>query len=115
MKGLRWEFLDEPAGSARLLVIRDIRLALGKYNHDLADVLFRIPAGFPTALLDMFWVAPVLTLRGGGAPRASDAQEEHEGRAWQRFSRHLPGGRWRPGIDSLKTYLALVLGELCQP
>jgi hypothetical protein len=115
LKGLRWEFLQEPAGSDRLLVVRDVRLAAGKYNVDGADVLFRIPAGFPTALLDMFWVCPVLALKNGSAPAASTERVTHEGRLWQRFSRHLPDGRWRPGVDSLKTYLPLVFGELCQP
>jgi hypothetical protein len=115
MKGLRWEFLAEAAGSDRLLVIRDVPLAPGKYNHETADVLFRIPGGFPTALLDMFWVTPVLSFAGGGTPPAATERATHESRTWQRFSRHLPSGRWRPGVDSLKTYLPVVFGELCQP
>lgn len=114
-KGLRWEFLEEAAGSDRLLVLRNIRLAPDKYDHDTADILLRIPAGFPTALLDMFWVCPFLTLKGGGIPPAATERATHENRVWQRFSRHLPNGRWRPGVDSLKTYLPLVFGELCQP
>src|SRR5581483_8267120 len=107
--------LNEAAGSDRLLVIRDVRLAAGKYDHEAADVLFRIPAGFPTAVLDMYWVCPVLTLKSGGAPAAATERATHENRLWQRFSRHLPDGRWRPGADSLKTYLPVVFGELCQP
>ena len=114
-KGLRWAFLEEPAGSDRLLVIRGVTLAPGKYDHEKADVLFRIPAGFPTALLDMYWVYPVLSLTTGGEPAASTVRAAHEGRVWQRFSRHLPDSRWRPGVDSLKTYLPVVFGELCQP
>lgn len=114
-KGLRWEFVEEAAGSDRLLVIRDVRLAPGKYDREVADVLFRIPAGFPTALLDMYWVSPILTLKNGGAPAASTDRATHENRVWQRFSRHLPNGRWRPGADSLKTYLPVVFGELCKP
>lgn len=114
-KGLRWEFLEEAAGSDRLLVIRDVRLAAGKYDRETADVLFRIPAGFPTSLLDMYWVSPVITLKNGAAPAASTDRATHENRVWQRFSRHLPNGLWRPGVDSLKTYLPVVFGELCQP
>jgi hypothetical protein len=112
-KGFRWEFL--PEAPQQLLVLRDVRLADGKFDHDVADILIRIPPGFPMALLDMYWVAPVVRLRGGALPVNADQYETHEGRTWQRFSRHLPGGRWRPGVDSLKTYLPLVLGELCQP
>lgn len=114
-KGLRWELLEEAAGSDGLLVIRDVRLAPGKYDREVADVLFRIPAGFPTALLDMYWVSPILTLKDGSAPAASTVRATHENRVWQRFSRHLPNGRWRPGADSLKTYLPVVFGELCKP
>jgi len=59
---------------------------------------------------DMFWVSPTIRLRTGTYPPASETFETFLGRTWQRFSRHLPS--WRPGIDSLRSFLPLVLAEL---
>jgi hypothetical protein len=70
------------------------------------ELLLLIPFGYPDTQLDMFWVNPSVTLRGA-APQATGA-EAHLGRQWQRFSRHLPQGAWRPGVDGLQSYLALL-------
>lgn len=112
-KNFVYEFLPGNA-SERLLVLRGIRLAPGRYNHEVVDVLVKIPPGYPVTLLDMFWVFPALRYADGRTPQAADTYESHEGRSWQRFSRHLPPGSWRPGIDSLRTFLPRVLAELTQ-
>ena len=71
-----------------------------------ADLLLRLPIGFPDATPDMFWVSPTLTAKGAAIP-GTEVIENHVGRAWQRWSRHI-GGQWRPGVDNLETYLAYV-------
>lgn len=71
-----------------------------------ADLLLRLPIGFPDATPDMFWVSPNLTARGTAIPGTEHA-ENYLGRRWQRWSRHI-GAQWRPGIDNLETYLAYV-------
>lgn len=71
-----------------------------------ADLLLRLPIGFPDATPDMFWVAPALTAKGAAIP-GTEVTENHVGRSWQRWSRHI-GGQWRPGVDNLETYLAYV-------
>lgn len=75
-------------------------------DRSKADLLLRLPIGFPDATPDMFWVSPVLTAKGAAIPGA-EVIENHVGRAWQRWSRHI-GGQWRPGVDNLETYLAYV-------
>lgn len=77
-------------------------------GHDLrrVDLLLRLPMGFPDATPDMFWLSPALTSNGAAIP-GTEVTENHVGRAWQRWSRHI-GGEWRPGVDNLETYLAYV-------
>jgi Prokaryotic E2 family E len=110
-KGFRWELLPE-ARAEQLLVLRGVTLAAGKYDRAEVDVLVKIPPGYPVASLDMFWVHPELHLANGTCPPSANCFEEHEGRKWQRFSRHLRG--WRPGIDSLDSFLRVALKELVE-
>jgi hypothetical protein len=111
-KGARWELLTEP-GTEQLLVLKGVRLATSKYDQTEVDVLVKIPAAYPLAALDMFWVCPQIRLAGGTLPPSADCFELHEGRQWQRFSRHLQG--WRPGVDSLDSFLRIALRELTEP
>ena len=111
-KGHSWELLEEPAAE-QLLVLRGVRLSPGKYDSDSVDVLVKIPPGYPVAALDMFWVCPQIHLASGSIPPNAECLELHEGRQWQRFSRHLQG--WRPGVDSLDSFLAIALRELAEP
>lgn len=112
-KGFAFEILP-PVGNDQLLVLRSVRLATGKFDHDQVDVLIKLPPGYPVTVLDMFWVYPRLRNANGSSPPAADTLEAIGDRTWQRFSRHLPGGAWRPGTDSLRTYLPRVLVELTQ-
>ncbi len=72
------------------------------------DLLLRLPAGFPDAAPDMFWCDPPVARTDEIAIPAADQYEEHLGRRWQRFSRHLSPGEWRPGIDSIDSFIALI-------
>lgn len=70
-------------------------------------LMIKIPAQYPQAKLDMFWTWPHLKdKRTGKDPDRASVVEPHFGRQVQRFSRHLP--QWRPGVDSLAGYLALI-------
>jgi Prokaryotic E2 family E len=113
-KGYTFELLAE-GGSDQLVMLRGIQLFPGRFDLPATDVLVKLPPGYPATPLDMFWVFPALRYRAGGVPPSADTYESHEGKAWQRFSRHLPGGAWRPGIDSLRTFLPRFLAELTQP
>lgn len=71
------------------------------------ELLIRLPSGFPDVGPDMFWFAEPVTRLNGAAIPATDVNETHLGRNWQRWSRHI-GARWRPGIDDLRSYLRYI-------
>lgn len=83
-----------------------------RYDQPQAEIALKIPTGYRMTPWDMFWVSPAIRLRTGAYPPASETFETFLGRSWQRFSRHLPS--WRPGVDSLRSFLPLVLSELTQ-
>lgn len=109
--GLTWELLPDPQGAA-CLVVKEFNVAAGGFTPAATDLMIRIPAQYPMTPLDMWYCDPPVRLAASGqfAP-ATQVMESHLGRSWQRFSRHLNGG-WRPGIDSLRSYFALIQREL---
>jgi hypothetical protein len=99
---------DEEMGC---LVITGYALAPGKYDRDTVDLLICIPKGYNDAKLDNYYVDPPVRLKASGQyPQNADYFEDHAGRKWQRFSRHLP--QWRAGIDTLRNFLPFVHREL---
>lgn len=108
-KHLEFETLEE-AGHV-CVVIREVRLPPG-FDHETTDILIRLPAGYPDAAPDMFWCDPPVHRADGTSVPASELMEPHLGRSWQRFSRHLTPGTWRPGVDRLASFLALIMEDL---
>lgn len=82
------------------------------YNLTASDLLLRLQPGFPDVPPDMWWFCPAIRRADGGVIQATDVIERHLGRDWQRWSRHLNGGQWRSGVDSLESFLALIRREL---
>ena len=60
----------------------------------------------------MWWFNPAIMRPDGQAISQTQVSEQYLGRVWQRWSRHLQPGQWQPGVDSLKSYVALVAKEL---
>ena len=81
-------------------------------NVKQSDLLLRLASGYPDIAPDMWWFNPSVVRSDGHAFKQTEVQEHYLGRSWQRWSRHLDAGHWRPGIDNLETYLALVQKEL---
>jgi hypothetical protein len=81
------------------------------YQPTQADLLIRLPAGYPQANPDMFWTRPDIMLANGAVPQAASAHESYLGQSWQRWSRHW-GAAWRAGLDTLRTFIAAVQAEL---
>ena len=92
------------------LVIYDYPLPNG-YLPQQADLLLRLPQGFPDAAPDMFWFCPEVSYADGRMPPNTGDRLPWAGRTWQRWSRHLATA-WRPGIDNLQTYLRLIRTDL---
>lgn len=82
------------------------------YLPGVADLLLRLPSGYPDLPPDMWWFSPGLQLASGRRIQATEVTEHHLGRQWQRWSRHFTTGQWQSGVDGLESFLALVRGEL---
>jgi len=98
-------------GGMIAIVIPSFALPNG-FTATAADLLLRLAPGYPDVQPDMWWFEPAVRRTDGQAIAATQSQEVHLGRTWQRWSRHLNPGQWRSGIDSLESYLALVRKEL---
>src|ERR1700688_3472078 len=109
-KGLEYDVMADQG--LICVVVKGYPLPPG-YDRESTDLLLRLPQGFPDAQPDMFWCDPPVRVATSGAfPQAADLMETYMGRTWQRFSRHLSAGVWRPGTDSLGSYMTLVRTEL---
>lgn len=90
------------------VTIRDYPLTAG-LTPAVNELLIRLPSGFPDVGPDMFWFADAVSRVDGAEIPAVQVTENHLGRSWQRWSRHI-GGRWRPGVDDLRSYMAYIGG-----
>lgn len=110
-KGYDWSLI--PDGDGALLIVKAFAVSGAKYDQDRVDLMIRIPPQYNMAKLDMWYVSPALRLRATSQyPHQAAVFETHDGRSWQRFSRHLPDGVWRAGIDGLPMFFTFIFGEL---
>lgn len=77
-----------------------------------ADLLLRFAPGYPDVQPDMWWFEPAAFRSDGKPIPATRVTEHYFGKQWQRWSRHLEPNQWRPGVDSIQTYLTLVKKSL---
>lgn len=84
----------------------------GGYDNKSADLLIRLPAGYPDVPPDMWWFDPAVCLADGSEIQATEVREDYLGRKWQRWSRHFQEGQWQSGIDGLESYMALINREV---
>ena len=109
LKERSFDYQLKQAGGEIHLVLRDWAFPAA-YNPRSADLLIRIPAGYPLSQLDMFWTFPDIKLASGGWPQAAEVHEINDGRNWQRWSRHTQ--EWRAGVDNLRTFITAVTMEI---
>jgi hypothetical protein len=76
-----------------------------------ADLMIRLPSGFPSAHPDMFWTSPDVKLISGKYPLQCANHQTYLGKDWQRWSRHW-NHPWRAGTDGLNTYLAAIINDI---
>src|SRR3954468_24399328 len=101
-----YDHIIERVGAETHVIIK--AFPLPRFNPKTADLLIVIPNGYPNAKLDMWWTYPDVSLPNGGLPLKADVHQEfvHQQfgrRNWQRWSRHIADGKWRPGVDNLRT------------
>jgi len=110
-RGFDWAAVPDPGGSA-CIIVRGFLVSGGGFTPERTDLLVRIPPQYPITPLDMWYCDPPIRVAASGQfAQASEVMEQHLGRTWQRFSRHLSNG-WRPGVDNLRSYFALIQREL---
>jgi len=102
--GIAYDLFQE--GGQAGVVLRGFPLPAGRYDHERADILVQLPAGYPDACPDMFFADPWIRFPDGRTPPAADVHQTFAGRTWQRWSRHSQ--EWRPGIDGLRTMVARI-------
>lgn len=89
------------------LVITGYPLPAG-YDHETADLLLHLPGAWPDGTPDMFFLFPHVRIKATNAwPEAAASFPVIGDRTWQQWSRHFQNA-WRPGVDTLATYLAIV-------
>ena len=93
------------------VLLRDYALPNG-YDRGTSDLLLRLNPGFPDVQPDMWWFDPPVRRANGVPIPQTDLTEHYLGRSWQRWSRHLQAGQWRPGIDTLQSFLAVIRADL---
>jgi hypothetical protein len=94
-------------GGALRVVVQDWLLPPG-YSVSSVSANVRIEPGYPDAQIDMVYFFPALALQSG-RPIGALAQDQFDGKTWQRWSRHrTPANPWRPGTDNLSTHFALI-------
>jgi hypothetical protein len=123
-----WAFLKEKHPIARVYEVgNEVHVLLPSftfpdaYNPRSADLLVRLPAGYPDAKPDMFWTNPGVRLVSGAwptrcehheLPGSGDGVEVYNKIAWQRWSRHSNPADWRSGVDGLRNYIGTIKREL---
>ena len=107
--GLNYSVVGE--ANMTCVVVRGYQLPDG-YHPQQSDLLLRLNPGYPDVQPDMWWFDPPVRLSDGRTAPATEVVEQHVGRAWQRWSRHFNPGQWRPGVDSLESFFALIRMEL---
>lgn len=106
-----FQYTEAVEGGMTCVVLRDFPLPDG-LRPARSDLLLRLAPGYPDIAPDMWWFDPPI-LRPDGFPiPQTQVYEPYLGRTWQRWSRHFDAGQWRPGVDSLESFLALVRREV---
>ncbi len=102
------ELSDQPDGWS-FLIICNYALPAG-FQPSRVRLLLKLPPGFPDAAPDMFWVQPAVKAPNGSLPRGTSMERLLDS-DWQRFSWHLAGGAWKPGVSTLRDFLRCVAGR----
>lgn len=108
-QGFPWVIHED--GGMTCVEISNFRLPDG-YTQPSATLLLRLNPAFPDVPPDMWWFNPPALRRDGVAIKATEHTEQHLGRSWQRWSRHLQPTQWQSGVDSMESFLAIIRREL---
>lgn len=106
---LEKEWRTEQDAGDRLVVILDYDLPDG-YDHQVVELMIKIPPNYPMTKLDMFYLNPPIHRKDGREIPKLSLEMVGE-RQWQQWSRHYKDEEWHPDIglagylDSVKDCL----------
>lgn len=101
-----WEAVVD--GGRQWIVVPNFTMPPG-YSAQQVHLALEIQPTYPAAEIDMFYLSPPVTLSNGSQIPATELIVTIRGQQFQRWSRHrTPTGPWKPGLDSVKTHMALV-------
>lgn len=98
-------------GGMTCVLLPDFSLPEG-FTVGKSSLLLRLNPGYPDVPPDMWWFDPPVRRSDNAPIAATDHSEDFLGRRWQRWSRHLTPEQWRPGIDSIESFVAVINREL---
>lgn len=79
------------------------------YNHPRVTAAIRLETGYPTSPLEMVYFFPALARIDGKPIGATNAEQQLDGRSYQRWSRHRTAQNpWKAGQDSLGSHVILI-------
>lgn len=101
----------EEDADRRFVIFKNFPLPAGIYEAAgvpalAVDVLIELPSVYNNSGPDMFWTDPYLTLAGGAPIKAAGQGADirnHDGRRFERWSRHWGKVGWKPRIDNVST------------
>ena len=93
------------------VVVPDFRLPEG-FKQSSADLLLRLENGYPDIKPDMWWFTPAIQRLDDRQIPGTEVDEVFFGLKWQRWSRHLANEQWKPGIDSIQSYISILKQDL---
>ena len=105
------EYSTEMEGGVLCIVVPGWTVPSG-YTVQEADILLRLPPGYPDLPPDMWWFDPAVLRSDGRKIPATQVTECYLGRNWQRWSRHLIPEQWCSGVDGLGSFFTLIHEDL---
>jgi hypothetical protein len=93
-----------------LVSVPDVQAPAG-WNKPVVTMHFFVPAGYPHANPDCFYVDSDMRLANGNLPQNSALNQLPESGILLWFSYHL-ARPWKPGRDRLQTWVSTCLGRL---
>lgn len=93
------------------VVVPDFQLPKG-FKQSSANLLLRLETGYPDIKPDMWWFTPAIQRLDDRQIPRTETENVYFERKWQRWSRHLTDEQWKPGIDSIQSYMTVIRQDL---
>jgi hypothetical protein len=101
--GFRSRFGKE--GAQQFVVVEGLPIPKPPWDQPVATIAVAIPAAFPPAALERFYLAAPCTRGGSRHPNCAEAVQLLGGQ-WYPVGWHYPDARpWRSGVDNLESHI----------